>query len=51
MENQLVKKFYIWFLFNIDEFLQDGIFILDIAATFFNNFIPEVWEFLLLKGV
>ena len=51
MENQLVKQFYIRFLFNIDEFLQDGIFILDIAATFFNNFIYEFWEFLLLEGV
>ena len=51
MENQLVKQFYIRFLFNIDEFPQDRIFILDIAATFFNNFIPEVWEFLLLEGV
>ena len=49
MENRLVKQFYIRFLFNIDEFPQDGIFILDIAATFFNNFIPEVWEFFLIK--
>ena len=51
MVNQSVNEFYIPFPFKIYAFLQEVGFLLDIAATFFNNFSPDMREFLISKGV
>ena len=40
--NQSVNEFYTRFLFKVDALLQKVVFPLDIAATFFNNLIPDV---------
>ena len=42
MVNHPVNEFYTWFLFKIEGLPQDVSFSLDIAATYFNNLIPEV---------
>ena len=42
MVNQLVNEFYTRFLFKIVTLPQDFDFLLDIAATFFNNLSPDV---------
>ena len=47
MVNQSVHEFYTRFLFKIDALPQDITFQLDIAATFLNNFSPEVRELLI----
>ena len=47
MINQLVNETYTRFLFKIDALLQEVGYRLDIAATFFNNSIPDVREFLI----
>ena len=47
MVNQSVNEFYTRFLFKIDSLPQDVAFPLDIAATFFKNFSPDVREFLI----
>ena len=51
MVNQLVNWFYKQFLFKIDAPPQDVAFPFDIAATYFNNFITNVREFLISEGV
>ena len=38
--NQSVNEFYTQIIFKIDAFPQDLVFLLDIAAIFFNNLIP-----------
>ena len=47
MVDQSVNEFYTRFLFKIDTLPQDFAFPLDIAATFFNNFIPNLRDFLI----
>ena len=47
MINQSVNEFYIRLLFEIDELPQEVGFLLDIAATFLNNLIPNFREFLI----
>ena len=47
MVNQSVNEIYARFLFKIDALPQDVAFPLDIAAKFFNNFSPDVREFLI----
>ena len=42
MVNESVNEFYTQFLFKIDALRQDILLSLDIAATFVNNFSPEV---------
>ena len=51
MINKLVNEFYTRFLFKIDTLLQEVELLLDIAATFFNNLIPDIREFLIPEGV
>ena len=51
MVNQSLNKFYTRFLFKIDALTQDVTLPLDIAATFFNNLIPDVRELLIPGGV
>ena len=45
--NQLVNEFYTRFLFKISTLPQEVGFPLDIAATFFNNFIYYIRYFLI----
>ena len=47
----MVNEFYTRFLFKIGAHRQEVGFLLDIAATFFNNLSPDVREFLILEGV
>ena len=51
MVNQSANEFYTQSLFKIDALTQDVAFLLDIAATFFNNLSPDVREFLISEGV
>ena len=51
MINQSVNEFYIQFLFLIYALPQELVFPLDIAATLFNNLIPDVREFLISEGL
>ena len=51
MVNQSLNKLYTRFLFKIDALTQDVTLPLDIAATFFNNLIPDVRELLIPGGV
>ena len=51
MINQSLNEVYIRFLFKIDALPQDIAFLLDIDATFFNNLIPDIREFLISEGV
>ena len=51
MINQSVNEFYIRFLFKKDALPQELGFPLDIAATFFNNLIPDIRKFLISEGV
>ena len=50
MVNQLLNEFYTRFLFKIYSLPQDVVFPLDIAATIFNNLIPDMREFLISEG-
>ena len=47
MVNKSVNEFYTRFLFKIDAPPKDVAFLLDVAATFFNNLSPEIIEFLI----
>ena len=47
MINHSENCFYTRFLFKIDALPQEVGFPLDIAATFFNNIIPDAMEFLI----
>ena len=47
MINQWVNEFYTHLLFKIDALPQEVGFLLDIAATLFNNLIPDIREFLI----
>ena len=49
MANKSVNDFYTWFLFNIDTLLQDEVFMLYIAATYFKNLSPGIQYFLYHK--
>ena len=51
MINQSVNDFYTRFLFKVYALPQEVGFLLDIAATLFNNLRPDVREFLILEGV
>ena len=51
MINQLVNEFCTWFLFKIDALPQELGLPLNITATFFNNLIPNVREFLISEGI
>ena len=51
MIDQSLDEFYTRFLFKNDLLPQEIILPLGIAATFINNFIPEVREFLISVGV
>ena len=51
MINQSVNEFYTRFLFKIDALPQEVGFLLDIAATFFNNLRPDVRVFLISEWV
>ena len=48
MVNQLVNEFYSWSLFKTYAILQDVVFPLYTAATFFNNLSTDIIEFLVL---
>ena len=49
--NQLVNDFYTCSLFRIDAFTQYEMFLLDIAATFFNSLSYYFRELFLEEGV
>ena len=49
--NQSVNEFYTRFLFKIDALLQGVGLLLKISATFSNNLIPDVREFLISEGL
>ena len=49
--NQPVNEFYTQFLFKIDALPQEVGFLLDIAATLFNNLSPDVRDILISEGV
>ena len=51
MVNKSLNEFYTRSLFKIDALPQDFAFPLDIDATFFENFSPNVREFLISEGV
>ena len=51
MINQLINEFYTQFFFKIEAPLQEVGFPLDISASFFNNLIPDIREFLISEGV
>ena len=51
MINQTVKKIYTRFLLKIGALLQELLFPLDIAATFFNNLSPDGRYLLISEGV
>ena len=49
--NQSINEFYTRSLFKIDTTPQDVALPLDISATFFKMFSPDIREFLISKGV
>ena len=51
MTNQSVNEFYTRFLFKTDEIPKEVGLPLEIDTTFFNNFIPDVREFLISEGL
>ena len=44
--SQLVNEFYTQFLFKIESLLQDLVFLLDITATFFQQFASKCERFI-----
>ena len=51
MVNQSINEFYTQFFFKIGALPPEVGFLLEIAATFFNNSSPDVKEFLISEGV
>ena len=47
MVNQSVNEFYTQFLFKIDALPQDVVLLVDIVATFFKNWSPDMRELLI----